>query len=201
MSSNIGNLSSLLVLWYYNTSMTGPLSDSLGELGYLTTLVVANSYFSGHLPQSLQLLGGTLQMLDVSFNHLSGTLPSYLCTPSLMSVLQSLSVFLNFFTGSINCLHPDLVVLLGYSNSFTGSLPSDMINMTFLEQLNLGHNLLTGNIVIPTDVDSLILLDLSSNELSGSLPYNIGEYWKLAELDVSDNGITGTDKHPHTLHR
>ena len=62
------------------------------------------------------------------------------------------------------------------SNELSGTIPSEIGNLTLLEELILSHNELSGN--IPSEIGNLTLLeelDLSHNELGGSVPLEIGQ--------------------------
>ncbi|XP_057965304.1 probable inactive leucine-rich repeat receptor kinase XIAO [Malania oleifera] len=101
--------------------------------------------YSGSLSPSVTNLT-RLQVLDLSDNSFSGSIPSL----SLLSNLQSLS--------------------LG-SNSFSGSFPSSITKLSSLQELDISRNKLSGSLPDDlTSLSSLTLLDLSDNKLRGSLP-------------------------------
>ncbi|MEN8218853.1 MAG: Calx-beta domain-containing protein, partial [Pseudomonadota bacterium] len=78
-------------------------------------------------------------------------------------------------------------------NSLTGSIPTEMGNLSNLTRLDLGDNSLTGS--IPTEMGNLTNLtelSLSDNSLTGSIPTEMGNLTNLTELSLSDNSLTGT---------
>lgn len=78
-------------------------------------------------------------------------------------------------------------------NNITGSLPSQLTNLTFLKRLYLGHNNLSGN--IPSFIGSLANLEtlyLNDNSFSGNIPSQIWNLTNLQYLYLSDNQLTGT---------
>ncbi len=88
-----------------------------------------------------------LRVLDLSYNALSGRIPS------------ALGNFVN-----LDVLNLD-------NNQLTGSIPSSLGSLTNLESLYLGNNQLTGS--IPSWLGSLTNLQelyLSNNQLTGSIP-------------------------------
>lgn len=102
---------------------------------------------SGQFPSGLSKCS-SLQMLDLSSNVFSGTIPVDICTQ--MPYLTSLDLS---------------------QNSFTGVIPDNLAKCVYLNVLNLQHNQLTGTPpwgigVLPR----LTTLDLSSNLLSGVIP-------------------------------
>jgi Leucine-rich repeat (LRR) protein len=78
-------------------------------------------------------------------------------------------------------------------NQLTGSIPAELGNLSNLEELWLFYNQLTGT--IPTELGNLSNLEtliLSSNQLTGSIPTELGNLSNLEELYLSSNQITGS---------
>ncbi|CAH9129703.1 unnamed protein product [Cuscuta epithymum] len=96
----------------------------------------------------------SVELLDISFNQLSGTLPD--CWPSLSSLR---------------------VLNLGYNQNLSGTLPTFIGSLTSLKALHLEHNKFTGP--LPSSMkncSSLVCLDLGHNDLFGPTldQYQIG---------------------------
>ncbi|RVW35838.1 LRR receptor-like serine/threonine-protein kinase FLS2 [Vitis vinifera] len=128
-----------------------------GNMTDLTTLVLGNNSFKGKLPPEISQLLGMI-FLDVSQNALSGSLPS----------LKSLEY--------LEHLH-----LQG--KMFTGLIPRDFLNSSYLLTLDIRDNRL---------MPHLKSLSLAGNYLNGSLQ-NQGfcQLNKLQELDLSYNLFQG----------
>ncbi|KAL2335362.1 hypothetical protein Fmac_016575 [Flemingia macrophylla] len=79
--------------------------------------------------------------------------------------------------------------------------PLSVGHLPRLEALDLSSNHLNGSLTIfeVTKFDSLHYLDLSHNELSGTLPYTIGQLSKLWFLSVSSNKLNGIISETHLL--
>lgn len=133
----------------------------------------------------------------MSFSGLVGTLPESLFTncPNLVSVDLSF----NNLTGPV----PESFLLnaaklqsldLSYNNisgSFS-TLKFFPTSCNSLTTLDMSENQLTGS--IPESISSckhLQILTLTSNQLAGDIPANIGELKNLQKLDISDNIING----------
>jgi Leucine rich repeat/PT repeat len=84
------------------------------------------------------------------------------------------------------------IKLSGYA--IRGQLPTQFGVITSLQSLELGSNLITGSITSEflLSLAKLALLDLSSNQLTGTLPSALGRMSTLKTLSLSTNAIHGT---------
>lgn len=77
-------------------------------------------------------------------------------------------------------------------NNLSGTIPSEIGNLTGLTTLDLAHNKLNGS--IPAEIGNLTALtrlDLLHNNLSGSIPVEIGNLTALTSLDLEFNRLSG----------
>ncbi|KAJ7973944.1 Leucine-rich repeat protein kinase family protein [Quillaja saponaria] len=137
-----------------------------------------------------------LKLLNFSQNKLVGHLPTF----QGFSGLEFLDMSFNILDGNIDLQLDGLISLkslnLSY-NHFTGSVPAIFGNSKVLERLVLSANNFTR---IPDEILSfknLTLIDLSVNQLRGSILDRIGELSKLETLILSSNNLSG--KIPQTL--
>jgi Leucine-rich repeat (LRR) protein len=81
----------------------------------------------------------------------------------------------------------------GYSNNLTGSIPSELGNLSNLRALSLWGNSLTGS--IPSELGNLSYLwhlNLGGNSLTGSIPSELGNLSNLWHLNLGGNSLTGS---------
>ena len=77
-------------------------------------------------------------------------------------------------------------------NHLTGSIPSELGNLSTLGGLYLSHNQLSGS--IPPELGNLSNLEgleLNDNQLSGSIPPELGNLSNLYHLDLYNNPMSG----------
>ncbi|KAM7459292.1 hypothetical protein LguiA_036717 [Lonicera macranthoides] len=132
----------------------------------ITGIVLNGVNLGGSLGENLGLFPSIIQM-DLSNNHIGGTIPSIL--PITMR-----SFYLS-------------------GNQLTGSIPVTLSSLGQLTDLSLNNNHLIG--VVPDafqQFTGLVNLDLSGNGLSGQLPPSMGNLLSLNTLHLQDNLLTGT---------
>ncbi len=116
----------------------------------------------------------------------------------------------------VTCSSEVVTRLFFYNNSLTGTIPSELGNLTNLTSLHLGSNSLTGSIPkefgkltkltsiylfsnslignIPAELANLAGLStlyLRNNELSGSIPSELSNLTNLTRLNLSYNSLSG----------
>ena len=78
------------------------------------------------------------------------------------------------------------------NNGLSGTIPTQLGDLTNLQTLSLSGNSLSGT--IPTqlgDLTNLQTLSLSGNSLSGTIPTQLGDLTNLQTLSLSGNSLTG----------
>ncbi|KAL3520262.1 hypothetical protein ACH5RR_018411 [Cinchona calisaya] len=217
LPNNIGDFKSLEYLDLSGNLFFSTLPPGIGNLGSLKNLSLAGNNFSGSIPDTISGLR-SIQSLDLSHNSFSGEVPS-----SLMKLMDliSLNLSLNGFTKRIPKgfeLMANLQVLDLHDNMFDGNLDSEFLLLTTaihvdlsenllvnssqqqkflpgisetIKHLNLSHNQLTGSLVGEAQIfGNLKVLDLSYNQLSGELP-GFNFVYDLEVLKLSNNRFSG----------
>ncbi|KAI7753620.1 hypothetical protein M8C21_015942, partial [Ambrosia artemisiifolia] len=158
------------------------ISDTVKYLN-LSRNRLTGSLVSGGVAQML----GSLVVLDLSYNELSGELPSFNFAYDLQVLKLSNNRFSGFFPNDL--LKGDSLVLTELDlsgNNLTGSI--SMIMSTSLQVLNLSGNGLTGE--LPLVTGECLVLDLSKNNFEGNLS-KLVKWGNLEFLDLSQNRLTG----------
>nr|POE95014.1 isoform 2 of probable lrr receptor-like serine/threonine-protein kinase [Quercus suber] len=197
LSSSIGNLKQLRFLRLGANALSGELPKELGNLTDLRRLFLGPNNFTGSLPSEL----GNLKKLDLIYIHscgFSGEIPS---TFSNLKNLQFVWASDNELTGRI----PEFIGnwsslrFLLEGNSFEGPIPSTFSNLTSMRHLMISDVSNGGSsLAFIKDMKSISILYLRNNNISDSIPLNIGGYQNLTQLDLSFNSIKG--KIPDSLY-
>jgi hypothetical protein len=121
---------------------------------------------------------GNLVYLELNDNALSGSLPSEL------ALLSNSLIRLRLTGNSLN--QDDKITRL------SGTLPSELGQLTLLEVLSLKNHGISGS--LPSQIGQLSrlnVLDLEGNELDGSISTSIGKLQQLNNLYMALNRISG----------
>ncbi|CAL5427480.1 unnamed protein product [Camellia sinensis] len=180
--------------------LAGKLNETtFTGLDQLTTLNLSINFLRGSLPPSLFQLPN-LQVIDLSRNNFSGSIPMSINLP----FLKIFDIAHNSFESSVPvgiCINSTRIRIIDFSaNYFFRGIPSGFGNCSSLEQLRLGKNSLAGD--IPEDIfrlQRLNQLDLRDNRFSGELSSGIGNLSDLVVLDISLNSFSGPI--PDVFHR
>ncbi|CAA2968315.1 receptor EIX2 [Olea europaea subsp. europaea] len=142
------------------------------------------------IPDWFLNMGLELQELDVAYNQLSGKIPNSLRFASA-SIVDLSS---NLFEGPLPLWSANLRGLYLRDNLFSGPIPSNTgTAMPYLKELDISRNNLNGTIPLSIgNLTELLTLDISNNHLSGNIP----QFWEnlksLYVLDMSNNSLSGT---------
>ena len=195
----LGQLNNLKLLRLSYNQLTGEIPEALGQLNNLQDLWLNGNQLTGTIPETLGQLHN-LQYLDLGYNDLTGTIPG---TLGQLNNLQVLSLGNNQLTGCIPsalqdvssndlddlglafCLLDDRAPLAVFYEATGGDHWTDNTNWLSEVSLNEWYGVTTD------DKGRVTALDLSQNELTGSIPSALGQLDSLQTLDLSYNQLTG----------
>jgi hypothetical protein len=136
---------------------------------------------------------GTVTHFDFYQNRFTGSLPDSI---SSLSLLQELLFEQNHFTGGFPAsFHQcrSLQTVLAMENHLTGELPSGMSSfaslVTFVVQSNGLSGPLSGK--FSAEMESLMILDVSANQITGTLPEDLFSPPRLLSVSASSNCLQG----------
>ena len=159
---------------------------------------------------------GDVTKVDLSYNNLSGNIPSSISKLSEMNVLQlrnntisggipneitnlvkltTINLMNNSLTGPLPNSIGDitnLVVLVLNNNSLSGTIPASLYNLVNLSNLNLYKNQFSGNVSESiSNLTNLTSLTLRRNQFSGPIPLGITQLTNLVYLNLMQNNFSG----------
>ncbi|GJQ89714.1 leucine-rich repeat-containing protein [Tanacetum coccineum] len=169
------NVSSFLkLLNLADTGLKGKLPHYIFNLHSLETLDLYSNTLTGDIPSDISVNLTHLTYLILSYNRLTGTLPSWLFTS------------------------PSLEYLGLSGNMFGGNVPFELFALPSLKMLDLSGNQLVGHTDVQTfrRLTNLTHLYLSNNNFSGEweLDTLLSCLTNLEYLDLSYNGFSVTTK-------
>ncbi|KAL2540040.1 Leucine-rich repeat receptor-like protein kinase TDR [Abeliophyllum distichum] len=211
----IGELPNLEFLSLWNNSLSGILPQNLGSNAKLQLLDVSSNSLSGQIPSNICLSKKLLKLILFS-NQFTGEIPSSMANCTTLSRFRIQDNNLN---GSIPFgfgFLPNLTFVDISKNNFSGPIPKDLGNAAKLEFLNISEN--SFNTELPDNIwsspnlqifiasvaslkgkipdfigcQNFYRIELDGNNLSGSIPWNVGHCEKLIRLNLRRNSLTGT---------
>nr|XP_010908122.1 receptor-like protein EIX2 [Elaeis guineensis] len=199
--------SCIFVIDFSNNNLSGSIPPSICSLQFLESLHLSNNSLLGELPLSLKSCA-RLNTLDLGQNGFTGKIPTWI-GESLLS-LKILRLRSNKFVGNIppnlsrlNSLH----ILDLANNNLSETIPSSFGNFTAMKVSKEMHGTILESgtsyhenmqvIIKGIDIEYAILLplvivmDLSNNNLSGTIPEELTSLFGLMSLNLSGNHLTG----------
>ncbi|XP_075491584.1 uncharacterized protein LOC142529818 [Primulina tabacum] len=187
--ASVGSLPSLEQVYLDNNMLKGEIPSSFNGMKNLKRLELQGNKLGGAFPELGQLIN--LSFLDASDNEISGQLPANL-PPSLFELIMRN----NQIEGNI----PSTLVNLAYlqvldvsHNKLSGSVPASLFTHLSLQQLTLSFNQF-GSVQVPINLgltSQLISVDLSNNDIHGFLPGFMGLMPRLSALSLENNKFVG----------
>lgn len=156
----------------------------------VTAIELPNHLLQGTLPRELFANGlPFLRLLNLANNELRGSIPTV-----QNSVLQELDLTSNHLSGSLDGIMEmtELVTVDVQSNLLEGTIPEEIQNLSALQTLSLSGNNLSGS--VPAIMGNLIhlgVLDVDRNNFSSSIPSSIGQLTLLKRLLLDGNTFEG----------
>ncbi|CAL5387658.1 unnamed protein product [Camellia sinensis] len=186
-------LPSPIFLSLFSLSLPPDFLVFLCQIDTLEVVDLSNNHLSS-IPDEFMTGCGKitrLKLLNISRNKLSGPLPTF----NGFAKLESLDLSHNSLGGRIDLQLDGLVGLkslnLGF-NQFIGSVPMNIGKSMVLEELGLSANHFEGK--FPESIanySKLTTIDLSFNYIYGSIPNRFGELLNLQLLILSSNNLSG----------
>jgi len=154
-----------------NATTGWSLPLGLRDSAQLATLSLMSSNLAGPLPEYLGTLG-SLTVLKLSFNRISGGIPSSLNGSKLQTLWLNGQSHGGGMSGPIDLLvtMESLTSAWLHGNQFTGAIPESIGSLTSLKELNLNTNQFVGLIPAGLAGMELDVLDLSNNHFVGPIP-------------------------------
>ncbi|KAL3732376.1 hypothetical protein ACJRO7_029096 [Eucalyptus globulus] len=185
---SLTNITSLTALSVSVNRLGGLLPRCIGNFSItIKQLFFGGNLIIGEIPREISNLVN-LEILGMENNNFSGAIPIDLGNLQNLTIMSlSYNNLLGVIPSSLQKMKR-LIKLLLPGNQFHGHIPSHLDNCSLME-LDRSNNNLSGS-TFPV-VKSLIYLDLSNNHLSGVLPAEVRQIDHLNTMDISGNMFSG----------
>ncbi|CAH9135319.1 unnamed protein product [Cuscuta epithymum] len=156
------------------------------QRGYVVNLDISNAGISDEAPQWLWNM--SLGYLNLSHNQITGTIPDLSSTS-----IGIVDAGYNNLSGTVPSISPLIWVLQLSQNMFSGTINS-LCPYAYcrISWLDLSNNQLTGT--LPSDLRNMQaseILNVNYNNLSGEIPHSLGSLSKLKTIHLRGNGFYG----------
>jgi RHS repeat-associated protein len=167
--TEIGSILELETINLSGNSLFGNVPPEISTLIKLRIFNLSNNTLSGQIPVEVGLLT-ELYRLRLGNNNLTGAIPTELgaCTKIVNLDLSS-----NNLSGNIAIVNdlPWLYDLDLSFNSFTGEIPSNILNRSYYNYFNVESNFLQGPLPSPLGfLEEISYVNFAHNDLSGCIP-------------------------------
>ncbi|RWR73543.1 putative leucine-rich repeat receptor-like protein kinase isoform X2 [Cinnamomum micranthum f. kanehirae] len=200
IASNMLRSPSLIVLDLRGNKLSGFIPSWLPSLVNLSLLLLADNFFDGSIPIQLCQLQN-LHILGLSSNKISGSIPS--CLSNISSWMEEIPIQIDKFLRPQ--FEPFIIVRLGlyssdpmYTRVKTNlhtkglTLTYEGIPFSLMTSIDLSMNQLIGSIPLQMGkLKELRSLNLSHNILSGPFPESFQSLENIESLDLSHNKLAG----------
>ncbi|XP_031131972.1 receptor kinase-like protein Xa21 [Ipomoea triloba] len=171
--------------------LNGDIPNSLSACSELEELLLDNNNFAGMVPREIGNLT-MLKFLHLGSNYLEGEIPKELGKLDELEELKldenELSGFIQWEIFNISSL-TDMTLASNYNLS--GPISDCLGNVSSLREVYLFKNEFTFFPPTLWSHENLLMLELYSNNLSGSLPQEIGNAKTAIHIYLSNNKLSG----------
>ncbi|CAM8982963.1 unnamed protein product [Rhodiola kirilowii] len=183
------NCSNILSMSLHLNNLSGRIPFQFVSLSKITWFDIGENNFVGEMPSFFRNLS-SLSLLDLRLNCFHGEIGD-----SLQGLLRLkvLSLSGNSFSGMISQLYnlSSLDRLLLHSNHFIGTLAQDMdISFPKLTWFSISNNSFTGTIPSTlSNMSGLTVCQMGSNKFWGRVPDDLGKLKNLRNLQMYNNSL------------
>ncbi|CAN0909111.1 Probable LRR receptor-like serine/threonine-protein kinase At3g47570 [Linum grandiflorum] len=192
ISPYVGNLTFLTHLILNNNTISGEIPAGIGQLVNLQELVLVQNSLSGKIPPEISSCSN-LTALRIGYNSLTGEIPTELCN---LRNLKLLSIHFNNLTGNFpSCFGnvESLETISAPRNAFVGTIPESLARLRNLKIMSFGSNRFSG-VFSPLffNSSSIQAISVIENQLTGTIPSQFGlTLPNLVHLNLAFNNFSG----------
>ncbi|XP_058110784.1 probable LRR receptor-like serine/threonine-protein kinase At1g14390 isoform X2 [Magnolia sinica] len=185
--TTLSKLSSLDVLSLVSLGLWGPSPTKIHRFSSLQVLNLSSNFIYGEIPPQVSSLTN-LRSLVLDNNLFNGTVPDLSSLPGL----EELDVGWNLLGPEFPSLGKTVVSVVLRNNAFRSNIPSELEHCDQMWRLDLSYNEIAGT--VPSwlfSLPSIQYLNLAGNKLTGVLATDVSCGNQLGFVDLSRNLLVG----------
>ncbi|KAH9715427.1 Receptor-like protein 1 [Citrus sinensis] len=206
------NLSSLKHLYAKKNALSGPIPDMLFRSSELMTLDLRDNGFFGRIPCQINDRSN-LRVLLLRGNNLEGQIPNQMCQLRRLgmmdlshnrfngSIPSCFTNMLQWTIGNVDLFGDELLTVPGLYFGTIGTYYNSTLDLSvskgdeYTSPQLVKVEFMTKNryeLYNGSNLNYMVGLDLSCNELTGNVPSEIGDLQKIRGLNLSHNCLSGS---------
>ena len=191
LPTSLGDLTMLTYLTLsYSPKLTGSIPSSLCNLKKVQYLLLRSDTLSGTVPSCLHNMSSIIE-LRYNDNQITGSLPEFGYMPKLYKFSVRNNRLTGPFPASLASTCQKLYGIYIFNNEFNSTFPPEFGNCKYVRDILAGNCSVHGNISFASSMTYLTNLDVHGNKLSGSLP-PLTNHSFLYQMALYDNYFSGS---------
>ena len=189
----LSKLTKLNSLFLQQNSLSGTIPSAYGTMTKLSSLNMGDNFLNNTIPSSFLNLK-SLTTLVLNSNKLRGNIENILILTNKLLLLQVIDLSYNYLTGKLSSKIGNYKVLNSLNlafNRISGSIPNTIQLSPKLLSFNISNNNMKGSLSVSLlNYTNLVLLDVQNNTFTGKISNYLCNLTSLNIIYISNNNFS-----------